>query len=69
MHLSLPALLLSLVYATAIAVALVAPGANPLAGIVVLAGLAGRWALRHHGRVPAVVPTEPAAGTAPATPA
>jgi hypothetical protein len=65
-HLSLPALLLSLLYATAIAVALVAPGANPLAAGVVLAGLVGRWAVRHRGRVPAVVATEPVAGTAPA---
>ncbi len=67
MHLSLPALLLSLLYATAIAVALVAPGADPLAGVVVLAGLVGRWALRHAGRVPAVVPAEPVPH--PATPA
>jgi hypothetical protein len=59
-HLSLPALLLSLVYAAAIAVAVATPGANALAGVVVLAGLVSRWALRHHGRVPAVVPAETA---------
>jgi hypothetical protein len=70
-HLSVPALLLSLLYAAAIAVALTAPGANPLAGAVVLAGLGGRWALRHRARtrvaVPAVLAPEPAPGSAPAT--
>jgi hypothetical protein len=50
-HVSVPALLLSLLYATAVAVAVSAPGNHTLAGLVVLAGLVSRWALRHHGLV------------------
>jgi uncharacterized RDD family membrane protein YckC len=55
LHLSLPRLtgrslpvvtvLLTVVYATAVVVALTAPGANTLAGVVVLAGLTARWAV------------------------
>jgi len=55
LHLSLPRLtgpsvpvataLLTVVYAAAVAVALTAPGADTLAGLVVLAGLSARWAV------------------------
>jgi hypothetical protein len=38
--------LLTVVYATAVVVALTAPGADPIAGLVVLAGLTARWAVR-----------------------
>jgi hypothetical protein len=55
-HLSVPALLLSVVYAVAIAVAVANPGPPTLAGLVVLAGLVGRWALRHRHRAPVAVP-------------
>ena len=68
-HLSAAAVLLTLLYAAAVAVALPAPGANTLAGMVVLAGLVSRWALRHRARSRvAVLPAE-AAAPAPATPA
>ncbi len=46
-HLPVPAVLLSLVYAAAIAVALAHPGGHTLAGLVVLAGLVARWAVHH----------------------
>lgn len=75
-HLPVPAVLLSLVYAAAIAVALAHPGGQTLAGLVVLAGLVARWALRSRHRAPApaasagtvdaVLPPEPAAAPAPA---
>jgi uncharacterized membrane protein len=42
-HLPPAAVLLSAVYATAIAVALTHPGQSTLAGLVVLAGLTVRW--------------------------
>ena len=55
LHLSLPrltghslpvaTLLLTAVYAAAVVVALTAPGANTLAGLVVLAGVTARWAV------------------------
>jgi len=55
LHLSLPRLsghsvpvataLLTVVYAAAVVVALTAPGADTLAGLVVLAGLCVRWAV------------------------
>jgi hypothetical protein len=69
-HLSVPALLLSLLYATALAVAATAPGTHTVAGLVVLAGLVSRWALRHraHARTP-VLRAEPVVVPAPATPA
>ncbi len=59
MHLHIPRLpvplvLLSVVYAGAVAVALARPGEHTLAGLVVLAGLVARWALR--SRHPAAVP-------------
>ncbi|RBY84155.1 hypothetical protein DQ241_18545 [Blastococcus sp. TF02A-30] len=45
-HLPVPAVLLSVVYAAAIAVALTDPGQHALAGLLVLAGLTARWAVR-----------------------
>jgi hypothetical protein len=42
-HLPAPAVLLSVVYAAAIAVAITRPGQSTLAGLVVLAGLTARW--------------------------
>ena len=41
-HLPVPAVLLSVLYVAAVAVALAHPGAHTLAGLVVLAGLVGR---------------------------
>ena len=52
-HPPLPALLLSVVYAAAVAVALAHPGGHTLAGLAVLAGLTARWTLRHHRRTAA----------------
>jgi hypothetical protein len=46
-HLPFPALLLSVVYALAIAVAVAHPGRPTVAGVVVLAGLTARWIARH----------------------
>ncbi|SDF54938.1 hypothetical protein SAMN05660485_03606 [Blastococcus fimeti] len=80
-HLPVPAVLLSVVYAAAVAVALAHPGEHTLAGLVVLAGLVGRWALRSRhpaaapvalavaestGAVDAVLPAEPAVPAAAA---
>lgn len=45
-HLPVPAVLLSVVYAAAIAVALTDPGRHALAGLLVFAGLTARWAVR-----------------------
>jgi hypothetical protein len=50
-HLHLPrlpvaAVLLSLVYLAAVAVAISAPGQHALAGLVVLTGLVARWVVR-----------------------
>ena len=42
-HLPVPAVVLSVVYLAAIAVALATPGRPTLAGLVVLAGLTTRW--------------------------
>ncbi len=64
-HLHLPAVLLSVVYAAAVAVALTAPGEHALAGIVVLTGLVARWALRHRHRVAAAA-VRPAVDVVPA---
>ncbi|WP_100499003.1 hypothetical protein [Geodermatophilus chilensis] len=47
MHLSVPAVLLTVVYAAALAVAVAAPGQHLVAGLVVLTGLVTRWAVRH----------------------
>ena len=58
----LPAVLLSVVYAAALAVAVANPGRPTLAGLVVLAGLTARWAMRHRRRA-----TTPAVVTAAAT--
>ena len=80
-HLPVPAVLLSVVYAAAVAVALAHPGEHTLAGLVVLAGLVARWALRsrHTAAAPvalavaestdavdAVLTPEPTAAPAPA---
>ena len=46
-HLSVPAVLLTVVYAAALAVAVSAPGQHLVAGLVVLTGLVTRWAVRH----------------------
>jgi hypothetical protein len=46
-HVPVPAVLLLLVYAAALAVALTDVGSYGLAGAVVLAGVTTRWALRH----------------------
>jgi len=64
-HLPVPAVLLSMVYAAAIAVALANPGRNTLAGLVVLAGATARWMARHRAHsvrrtATVVVPAEPA---------
>ncbi|HLL62597.1 MAG TPA: hypothetical protein VK401_06085 [Propionibacteriaceae bacterium] len=59
MHLSVPAVLLTVVYAAALAVAVTAPGQHLVAGLVVLTGLVTRWAVRHRRThaVPAAVAT------------
>jgi hypothetical protein len=72
---STAAVLLSVVYAVAIAVALTSPGQHAAAGSVVLAGLVGRWAVRRRRTATAAVPVAVAAvdallpedGVAPAT--
>jgi len=50
-HLPVPLVMLSLVYATAIAVALAQPGRATLGAVVVLAGLTARWVARHRRSV------------------
>ena len=50
-HLPVPLVMLSLVYATAIAVALAHPGRPTLGALVVLAGLSARWVARHRRAV------------------
>lgn len=55
-HLPLPAVLLSVVYAAAIAVALTDPGQHAFAGLLVLAGLTARWAVRARRTSAAAVP-------------
>jgi hypothetical protein len=50
MHRSIPAVLLSLVYAAALAVALADVGSRAISGAVVLAGLTARWVLRDRVR-------------------
>jgi hypothetical protein len=64
-QLSVPALLLTAVYAVAIAVAVVNPGGPTVAGLVVLAGLTARWLARHRRSV-AVPAPDVAPATAPA---
>jgi hypothetical protein len=64
-HFSLPTLLLTAVYAVAIAVAVAHPGGPTVAGLVVLAGLAARWFARHRRSVPVPAP-KVAPATAPA---
>ena len=73
MHLHLPhapaaLVVLSFVYATAIAVALVNPGRQTLGALVVLAGLTARWvAHRRTARTTDVAVLAPDAVPAPAT--
>ena len=64
-HLPPAAVLLSVVYAAAIAVALTDPGRNTVAGLVVLAGLTARWAARW--RRPAQAPMRVATAVADTT--
>ncbi|MGY1644149.1 hypothetical protein ACI782_23825 [Geodermatophilus sp. SYSU D00703] len=68
MHLSLPAVLLTVVYAAALAVAVTAPGQHTGAALVVLAGLVSRWAVRHRraSRAVGAVDAVLAADAAPA---
>jgi hypothetical protein len=57
-HLSVPAVLLTVVYAAALAVAVTAPGQHLVAGLVVLTGLVTRWAVRHrraHAATPVAI--------------
>jgi hypothetical protein len=67
-HLPVPAVLLSVLYAAAIAVAFTDPGRNTVAGLVVLAGLTARWVARHRRSVATadVVVLTPEAAPAPA---
>jgi hypothetical protein len=63
-HVPVPLVLLSVLYATAIAVAVANPGWPTVAGVVVLAGLTARWAARRRAHYPepatVVVPAESA---------
>jgi hypothetical protein len=69
-HLPVPLVLLSLLYATAIAAALAQPGRATLGAVVVLAGLTARWVAHHRrsaatARVVVLAPdAEPAASPA-----
>ncbi|SNR47440.1 hypothetical protein [Blastococcus mobilis] len=71
-HLPVPLVMLSFVYATAIAVALAHSGRPTLGALVVLAGLTARWVARHRRSearaTVAVLPAEvePSPSTAPA---
>jgi hypothetical protein len=65
-HLPVPLVMLSFVYATAIAVALAHPGRPTLGALVVLAGLTARWMARHRR---AVVPAQVVVLTSDAAPA
>jgi len=58
---STAAVLLSVVYAVAIAVALTSPGQHAAAGSVVLAGLVSRWAVRRRRTASAALPVATAA--------
>ncbi|WP_199589155.1 hypothetical protein [Blastococcus sp. TF02A-26] len=57
---TVPALLLSVVYAAALAVALTDLGQHAAAGLLVLGGLTARWFLRHR-RAAALTAAVPAA--------
>jgi cytochrome b561 len=59
-HLSAPAVLLTVVYAAAVAVAVTAPGEHAVAGLLVLAGLVTRWAVRHRRAGVSPAPAAPA---------
>ncbi len=63
MQLHLPAVLLTVVYAAALAVAVTAPGEHLVAGLVVLTGLFARWAVRHRRPSAAAVPVAAATAT------
>ncbi|MGY1805129.1 hypothetical protein ACI78T_17740 [Blastococcus sp. SYSU D00922] len=66
-HLPAPLVVLTLLYATAIAVALAHPGAPTLGALVVLAGLTTRLVARHRRSVArAAVVLTPEAAPAPA---
>ena len=65
-HLPVPLAMLSLVYATAIAVALAHPGRATLGALVVLAGLTARWVARHRQSVAGTDVVVLAQETAPA---
>jgi hypothetical protein len=66
-HLPAPLLMLSFVYATAIAVALANPGRPTVGALVVLAGLTARWAAhRRSQRSASVAVLTPDAAPAPA---
>ncbi|WNV75867.1 hypothetical protein [Geodermatophilus sp. DSM 44513] len=65
MHLPVPAVLLTVVYAAALAVAVTAPGQHLAAGLVVLTGLLTRWAVRHR-RAHTVLAPDPAPARAAA---
>ena len=71
-------LLLTVVYAAAVAVALTTPGADTLAGLVVLAGITARWAVHRRRSTAAalraatvaadtILPEEAAPAVAPVT--
>jgi manganese transport protein len=66
-HLTVPALLLSLLHVTAIGVALAHPGQPTVAGLVVLAGITAHWALRHRLRSVARLPVGAEIAVAPAS--
>jgi hypothetical protein len=51
-HVHVPAVLLSVVYAAAVAVAMTAPGEHTLAGLIVLAGLVTRLIRPSSWRLP-----------------
>jgi hypothetical protein len=69
LHLPVPLAMLSVVYATAIAVALAHPGRATLGALVVLAGLTARWVARHRRSVASadVVVLAPETAPAPAS--
>ena len=68
MHVPVPAALVLLVYAAALAVALTDLGTHALAGTVVLAGLVTRWALLHRRALArATAPAPLAEAAAPLT--
>ncbi len=65
---SVPALLLSIVYAAALAVAVTDLGQHAVAGLLVLGGLTARWALRSRRATAASAVRAPAAVALAAVP-